>query len=48
MLPDEALQYGDAVVVGEVEGIWGKVIRDFENNTLQPKYIGPQARFVSI
>ena len=42
MLPDEALQYGDAVVVGEVEGIWGKVIRDFENNALQPKYIGPQ------
>jgi radical SAM superfamily enzyme YgiQ (UPF0313 family) len=42
MLPDEALQYGDAVVVGEVEGIWEKVIRDFENNALQPKYIGPQ------
>ncbi|OGP51707.1 MAG: hypothetical protein A2Y79_02190 [Deltaproteobacteria bacterium RBG_13_43_22] len=42
MLPDEALQYGDAVVVGEVEGIWDKVIRDFERNTLQPKYIGVQ------
>jgi radical SAM superfamily enzyme YgiQ (UPF0313 family) len=42
MLPDEALQYGDAVVVGEVEGIWAKVIRDFENNALQPKYKGPK------
>jgi radical SAM superfamily enzyme YgiQ (UPF0313 family) len=42
MLPDEALQYGDAVVVGEVEGIWDKVIQDFENNAMQPKYIGPQ------
>lgn len=42
MLPDEALQFGDSVVVGEVEGIWEKVIRDFENNKLQPKYIGPQ------
>jgi radical SAM superfamily enzyme YgiQ (UPF0313 family) len=42
MLPDEALQYGDAVVVGEVEGIWDKVIRDVERNTLQPKYQGPQ------
>jgi radical SAM superfamily enzyme YgiQ (UPF0313 family) len=42
MLPEEALQYGDSVVVGEVEGIWEKVIRDFENNSLQPKYKGPQ------
>ncbi len=42
MLPDEAIQYGDSVVVGEVEGIWAKVIRDFENNALQPKYIGPR------
>jgi radical SAM superfamily enzyme YgiQ (UPF0313 family) len=42
MLPDEALQFGDSVVVGEVEGIWARVIRDFENNTLQPKYLGPK------
>jgi radical SAM superfamily enzyme YgiQ (UPF0313 family) len=42
MLPEEAIQYGDAVVVGEVEEIWAKVIQDFENNTLKPKYIGPQ------
>lgn len=48
MLPDEALQYADAVVVGEVEGIWKRVIRDFANNRLSPKYMGPQidlARF---
>jgi radical SAM superfamily enzyme YgiQ (UPF0313 family) len=42
MLPDEALQYADSVVVGEVEGIWEKVINDFENNRLSPKYIGPR------
>jgi len=42
MLPDEALQYSDAVVVGEVEGIWEKVINDFENNRLSPKYMGPR------
>jgi radical SAM superfamily enzyme YgiQ (UPF0313 family) len=42
MLPDEALQYADAVVVGEVEGIWKRVISDFENNRLSPKYIGPR------
>ena len=42
MLPDEALQYADTVVTGEVEGIWNQVIEDFENNRLLPKYHGPR------
>jgi radical SAM superfamily enzyme YgiQ (UPF0313 family) len=42
MLPDEALQYADSVVVGEAEGIWETVINDFENNDLSPKYTGPR------
>jgi len=42
MLPDEALRYADTVVIGEVEGIWERVINDFENNCLSPKYIGPR------
>jgi radical SAM superfamily enzyme YgiQ (UPF0313 family) len=42
MLPEEVLEYADAVVVGEAEGIWGKVIDDFENNCLANKYFGPQ------
>ena len=48
MLPDEALQYANAVVVGEVEGIWDRVISDFDNNRLSHKYFGPRidlARF---
>jgi radical SAM superfamily enzyme YgiQ (UPF0313 family) len=48
MVPDEALQHADTVVVGEVEGIWERVIDDFENNRLRHKYIGPRidlARF---
>lgn len=42
MLPDEALQYADSVVIGEVEGIWGSLIKDFENNALSPVYAGPK------
>jgi radical SAM superfamily enzyme YgiQ (UPF0313 family) len=42
MLPDEALKYADSVIVGEVESIWEDVIRDFENNSLSRKYIGPR------
>jgi len=42
MNPDEALRYADAVVVGEVEGIWKQVLDDFRQGRLAPKYIGPQ------
>ena len=37
-LPQEALQYADAVVVGEVEGIWPQVIADARADRLQGIY----------
>ncbi len=40
MCPDEAAGFVDSVVVGEAETIWPKVIRDFENKTLQQIYRG--------
>lgn len=39
--PDEAIQFVDAVVIGEAELIWKDVINDFEQNALKTKYIGP-------
>lgn len=38
ILPDEALRYGDAVVIGEAEGIWKAVLEDFKNNQLKKIY----------
>jgi radical SAM superfamily enzyme YgiQ (UPF0313 family) len=40
MVPEEALEYADAVVVGEAEGVWGKVLQDFEDNHLARMYEG--------
>ncbi len=40
MLPDEALQFVDSVVIGEGESVWPQVIRDFESRRLKPKYHG--------
>jgi radical SAM superfamily enzyme YgiQ (UPF0313 family) len=37
-LPEEASQHADSVVIGEAEGIWPKVIEDFEAKTLQRIY----------
>jgi radical SAM superfamily enzyme YgiQ (UPF0313 family) len=45
MLPDEARQFADAVVVGEVEGIWHKVLADFESNRLSNLYFGPKIEY---
>jgi radical SAM superfamily enzyme YgiQ (UPF0313 family) len=42
ILPDEALQYADCVVVGEAEGVWEKMLKDFQDNKLEKKYHDPQ------
>ncbi len=41
ILPDEALEYADCVVVGEAEGVWEILLNDFQNNKLQRKYHDP-------
>jgi radical SAM superfamily enzyme YgiQ (UPF0313 family) len=38
IMPDEALQYADSVVIGEAEGVWETVIRDFQLGMLKKKY----------
>jgi radical SAM superfamily enzyme YgiQ (UPF0313 family) len=40
MSPEEALQYADAVVVGEAESAWAEVISDFETGKMQKIYKG--------
>jgi len=41
ILPDEALQHADCVVVGEAEGVWETLLKDFRNNNLKKKYYNP-------
>lgn len=38
LMPEEAKKYCDSVVVGDGEGVWGKVLNDIENDALQPYY----------
>lgn len=40
MMPDEALQCVDTVVIGEAESVWPKVISDFEAGCIQRIYKG--------
>ncbi len=41
ILPDEALQHADAVVIGEAEGVWETLLNDFENKALKQTYHNP-------
>jgi radical SAM superfamily enzyme YgiQ (UPF0313 family) len=38
MMPEEALNYATTVVIGEAEGLWEKVIKDFANDKLKRIY----------
>ena len=37
-LPSEALEHADAVVIGEAEGVWEKLLSDFSAGAMQPTY----------
>jgi len=38
MMPGEAIKHANAVVIGEAEGTWPRLLVDFQNNKLQPFY----------
>lgn len=38
LMPEEAAQYGDAVVIGEAEGVWEQVVADCRRGALQRFY----------
>jgi radical SAM superfamily enzyme YgiQ (UPF0313 family) len=40
MVPEEAERYADALVVGEAESVWPKVVQDFESGKLGGVYKG--------
>ncbi len=40
MCPDEALRFVNAVVIGEAEAVWSKVLTDIEAGRLQQRYQG--------
>jgi len=41
VLPEEAKQHADAVVIGEAEESWPQLLKDVENKTLKPFYEKP-------
>jgi radical SAM superfamily enzyme YgiQ (UPF0313 family) len=48
LVPEEASDYAESIVIGEAEGVWPRVIDDFRNGRLQRVYRQPQARRPSL
>lgn len=44
MLPDEAIQHADCVVIGEAESVWAEVLRDFDRGELKRFYQGEHTK----
>lgn len=40
MMPDEAAQHADSIVVGGAEGAWPRLIEDFRRGAMKPRYQG--------
>jgi radical SAM superfamily enzyme YgiQ (UPF0313 family) len=38
LVPDEAAEYAESIVLGEAEGLWPTVIEDFRSGRLRPEY----------
>jgi radical SAM superfamily enzyme YgiQ (UPF0313 family) len=39
-MPDEALVHADAVVIGEAEPVWARLLKDFKTGSMKKKYNG--------
>src|SRR5687768_15381715 len=42
LVPDEASEYAEAIVVGEAEGLWARVLEDAAARRLEPVYRQPR------
>jgi radical SAM superfamily enzyme YgiQ (UPF0313 family) len=40
LVPDEALEHADAIIVGDAEGVWERVLADFRAGGLARRYTG--------
>lgn len=43
-LPDEALRHADAVVIGDAEGVWERLLDDARTGRLETRYVGDAER----
>lgn len=40
LMPDEAAEHADSIVLNGAEGAWPALVEDFKNGSLKPRYVG--------
>jgi radical SAM superfamily enzyme YgiQ (UPF0313 family) len=45
LVPEEAARHADAIVVGEAEAVWRRVVHDLQTGGLRPRYQAPPGAF---
>lgn len=44
LMPEESLKHADSIVIGDADGIWENLIKDFKSSKLKKRYINNQNR----
>jgi radical SAM superfamily enzyme YgiQ (UPF0313 family) len=44
LMQKESLKHADSIVVGDADGVWEQLLKDFKNNKLKKKYVNNQER----
>lgn len=42
LMPKESLEHADSIIIGNAEGMWEKLLKDFKKNKLKRKYVNDQ------
>lgn len=48
LMPEESLKHADSIIIGDADGVWEQIIKDFKNNCLKKKYVNEQNRVLKL
>lgn len=48
LVPEEAIRYADAIIIGEAESIWQEILDDLQHRTLKREYQGSRTNLTGV
>jgi radical SAM superfamily enzyme YgiQ (UPF0313 family) len=44
LMPEESLKHADSIIIGDADGMWEELVKDYKNKKLKKKYVNNQER----
>jgi radical SAM superfamily enzyme YgiQ (UPF0313 family) len=44
LMPEESLKHANSIIIGDADGMWQQLLKDFKSNKLKKKYVNSQNR----